>query len=39
MSYHHLNIRIEVFLKMGYWAKQIAGQLNRHHRAMARELK
>ena len=39
MSYHHLNIRIEVFLKMGYWAKQIAGQLNRHHSTIARELK
>ena len=24
---------------MGYWARQIAGQLNRHQRAVARELK
>ena len=43
MSYHHLNTfertRIEVLSKMGYSARQIAEQLNRHHRAMARELK
>ncbi len=25
--------------KMGYWARQIAEQLNRHHSSIARELK
>ena len=43
MSYHHLNtferIRIEVPSKMRYSARQIAGQLNRHHSTIARELK
>ena len=24
---------------LGYWARQIAGQLNRHHSIIARELK
>ena len=43
MSYHHLSTfertRIEILSKMGYSTRQIAGQLNRHHRAIARELK
>ena len=43
MSYHHLNTfertRIEVLSKMGYWARQIASQLNRHHSMIVRELK
>ena len=43
MSYYHLNTfertRIEIPSKMGYWARQFAGQLNRHQRAIARELK
>ena len=43
MSYHHLNTfertRIEVLSKMGYSARQIARQLHRHQRAMARESK
>ena len=43
MSDHPLNIfertGIEVLSKMGYWARQIAGQFNRHQRAIARELK
>ena len=43
MSYKHLNTfertRIEVLSKMGYSTRQIAGQLNRHHSTIARELK
>ncbi|MTN26682.1 IS30 family transposase [Turicibacter sanguinis] len=43
MSYNHLNTfertRIEVLSKMGYSARQIAVQLNRHHSTIARELK
>ena len=43
MSYNHLNTfertRIEVLSKMGYSTRQIAGQLNRHHSTIARELK
>ena len=43
MSYNHLNTfertRIEVLLKMGYSARQIARQLHRHHSTIARELK
>ena len=43
MSYHHASTferaRIEVLLKMGYSTRQIEGQLNRHQRAVARELK
>ena len=43
MSYKHLNTfertRIEVLSKMGYSTRQIAEQLNRHQRAITRELK
>lgn len=43
MSYHHLSTfertRIEILSKMGYSTRQIAGQLNRHHSTIARELK
>ncbi len=43
MSYKHLNTfectRIEVLSNMGYSTRQIAGQLNRHHSTIARELK
>ena len=43
MSYHHLNIfehiRIEILSKIGYSTRQIAGQLNRYHSTIARELK
>ena len=43
MSYHHLSTfertRIEELSKMGYSTRQIAGQLNRHHSTIARELK
>ncbi len=43
MSYKHLNkferTRIEIFSKIGYSTRQIAGQLNRHHSTIARKLK
>ena len=43
MSYKPLNTfertLIEVLSKMGYSTRQIAGQLNRHHSTIARELK
>lgn len=43
MSYHHLNtferVRIEVLSNLGYSARQIARELNRHHSTIARELK
>ena len=43
MSYKPLNTfegtLIEVLSKIGYSTRQIAGQLNRHHSTIARELK
>ena len=43
MSYNHLNTfectRIEILPKIGYWTRQIAGQLNRHYSTIAYELK
>lgn len=43
MSYKHLSTferaRIDFLLKMGYSARQIAQQLNRHHATILREPK
>ena len=43
MSYTHLTpferSRLEILSKLGYWTRQIAKKLNRHHSTIARELK